>query len=85
MAYGALAYDFDQELNEELEELLAQRDTVLAQYPELKEIQGEIDELLGKTCNPSTRLDIVFMLLAEKLDELQNAVHDLESDTRRFS
>ncbi len=78
MAYGALAYDFDQELNEELEELLAQRDTVLAQYPELKEIQGEICLSLPE----ATQAEV---LLAEKLDELQNAVHDLESDTRRFS
>jgi len=55
----------------EVRELIEQRNRLLKDYPHLKETQDEIDRLLGTTIDPHLRLEILFMLIAEKLGQMK--------------
>lgn len=61
----------------EIAELLKEREKLLKENPELRETQKEIDNLLSGTIDPEQRLEIVFMLMSEKLLELQSACTEL--------
>jgi hypothetical protein len=55
----------------EVLELIAQRNRLLNDYPHLKATQDEIDMLLGTTLDPHLRLEILFMLISEKLGQMK--------------
>lgn len=52
--------------------LIAQRDQFLKDHPHLMELQREIDSLLGTTLDPVKRLEILFMVMSDKLMELRS-------------
>lgn len=60
----------------EIEQLIAQRERLLKEEPRLREFQKEIDALLGATLDPALRLEILGMLMSERL----NALHDAWAD-----
>lgn len=55
----------------EVRELIEQRNRFLKEHPQLKPMQGEIDGLLGTTLDPGLRLEILFMLISEKLGQMK--------------
>jgi len=55
----------------EVRELIEERNRFLSEHPQLKPLQGEIDRLLGTTLDPSLRLEILFMLISEKLGRMK--------------
>jgi hypothetical protein len=55
----------------EIQELIEQRNRLLKAHPHLKETQDEIDRLLGTTLDPHVRLEILFMLISEKLSQMK--------------
>ena len=55
----------------EIQELIEQRNSLLKAHPQLKETQDEIDRLLGTTLDPHVRLEILFMLISEKLGQMK--------------
>lgn len=55
----------------EIQELIDLRDKFLSDHPHLRAMQDEIDTLLSTTLDPSTRLEILFMLISEKLSEMK--------------
>lgn len=57
----------------EIERLIAQRDKLLKDHPHLMELQREIDSLLGTTIDPAKRLEIIFMIMTDRLLELKSA------------
>jgi len=57
----------------EVERLIAQRDQFLNDHPHLMELQEEIDSLLETTIDPAKRLEIIFMIMTDKLMELKSA------------
>lgn len=61
----------------EIEQLIAQRERMLREDPHLRELQYEIDTLLGVTLDPMIRLEILGMLMMEKLNALQDAWADV--------
>lgn len=61
----------------EIEQLIAQRERLLKKDPRLREFQKEIDTLLGATFDPALRLEILGMLMLEKLNALQDAWADV--------
>lgn len=61
----------------EIKDLIAQKERLLKENPRLRELQMEIDTLLGATLDPSVRLEILGMLIAEKLNTLQEAWMDV--------
>jgi hypothetical protein len=63
--------------NPELASLLAQRDKLLKDHPQLRELQDEVDSLLGNTIDPKVRLEILFMLMTDKLFELKKVFAEL--------
>jgi hypothetical protein len=63
--------------NPELAGLLAQREKLLKDHPQLRELQDEIDRLLGGTMDPAVRLEILFMLMTDKIHELKGAFAEL--------
>jgi hypothetical protein len=63
--------------NPELASLLAQRDKLLKDHPQLRALQEEIDSLLGSTIDPAVRLEILFMLMTDKLLELKDVFAEL--------
>jgi hypothetical protein len=63
--------------NPELAGLLAERDRLIKDYPHLRKLQDEIDRLLGTTIDPAVRLEILFMLMTDKLHELKGAFSEL--------
>lgn len=64
----------------DLEELLAERESFLAEKPHLQETQQEIDRLLSTSCDPSVRLDIIFMLLGEKMEKMSDVLNEVRLD-----
>lgn len=62
------------------EELARMRERILTAMPELRKMQEEIDVLLGGTTDPMRRLDILFMLLSEKVDAMVDALGALDED-----
>ena len=59
--------------NPEIAYLIAQRDQFLKDHPHLMELQKEIDSLLGTTLDPVKRLEILFMIMSDRLTELRSA------------
>lgn len=57
----------------DIERLLAERNQLLKEHPHLVGLQKEIDALLGTTLDPARRLEIIFMIMAERLLELKSA------------
>ncbi len=55
----------------EVRELIEERNRFLNEHPQLKPLQGEIDRLLGTTLDPGLRLEILFMLISEKLGRMK--------------
>ncbi|HNY65267.1 MAG TPA: hypothetical protein PKM41_07485 [Deltaproteobacteria bacterium] len=55
----------------EVQELIEQRNRFLMAHPQLQSTQDEIDRLLGTTLDPHVRLEILFMLITEKLNQMK--------------
>lgn len=55
----------------EIQELIELREKLIMDHPQLKEVQEEIDRLLSTTLDPKIRLEILFMLISEKLGEMR--------------
>jgi hypothetical protein len=63
--------------NPEVERLIAERDQLIKDHPHLRELQAEVDTLLGTTIDPVTRLEILFMLMTDKLMEMRTVFGEL--------
>jgi hypothetical protein len=61
----------------QVEYLIAQRDKLLKDHPHLRELQEEVDALLSTTINPVVRLEILFMLMTDKLMEMRSVFTEL--------
>ena len=61
----------------EVERLIAQRDKLLSDHPHLRELQEEVDALLSTTIDPVMRLEILFMLMTDRLMELRAVFTEL--------
>jgi hypothetical protein len=57
--------------NPQVEHLIAQRNQLLKDHPHLRELQEEVDTLLSTTINPVIRLEILFMLMTDRLIEMR--------------
>lgn len=69
----------------EIEHLIAQRERLLKEEPGLREYQKEIDALLGATFDPALRLEILGMLMSERLHALQDAWADVAQTMHRIT
>lgn len=58
--------------NPEIERLIALRAQFLSDHPNLMALQMEIDSLLGTTLDPVKRLEILFMIMTDRLIELRS-------------
>jgi hypothetical protein len=63
--------------NPQVEHLIAQRNQLLKDHPQLRELQGEVDALLSTTINPVIRLEILFMLMTDRLMEMRAVFTEL--------
>jgi hypothetical protein len=63
--------------NPQVEKLIAQRNQLLKDHPHLQELQEEVDALLSTTINPVIRLEILFMLMTERLMEMRTVFTEL--------
>jgi hypothetical protein len=63
--------------NPQIEQLIAQRNQLLKDHPHLQELQEEVDTLLSTTINPVIRLEILFMLMTERLMEMRTVFTEL--------
>jgi hypothetical protein len=63
--------------NPQVEHLIAQRNQLLKDHPHLRELQEEIDTLLSTTINPVVRLEILFMLMTDRLMEMRTVFTEL--------
>ena len=61
----------------EVQRLIAERDQLLREHPELEPLQKEIDHLLGTSLDPHERQEIFLILMADKLKELRNVMIEL--------
>jgi len=61
----------------EIQELIRQRDRLLSDNPDLKSTQAEIDEMLSTTFDPVLRLEILFMLISDKMDEMREVFEEV--------
>ncbi len=68
----------------EIDTLIAQRDLFLAEHPELRAYQQEIDSLLDTTLDPVTRIEILFMVMSERLMAMRTALNEVYSIAGRF-
>jgi hypothetical protein len=55
----------------EIQELIDLRDKFISDHPQLRAVQEEIDMLLSTSLDPRVRLEILFMLISEKLSEMK--------------
>ncbi|MRR14299.1 hypothetical protein EG833_02485 [archaeon] len=55
----------------EIQELIRRRDRFIAEHPQLRETQNEIDRLMSNVIDPRVRIEILFMLISEKLTEMK--------------
>ena len=62
---------------DDLNELIKQRDAFLEENPDLKPMQAEIDKMVGTTFDPMQRLDILSMLISDKLKDMSEAWDDI--------
>jgi hypothetical protein len=56
----------------DVQALIECRNRFIADHPHLRELQQEIDDLMSTTLDPRIRLEIIFMLITEKLAEMKN-------------
>jgi hypothetical protein len=63
--------------NPQVEHLIAQRNQLLKDHPQLRELQEEVDALLSTTINPVIRLEILFMLMTDRLMEMRAVFAEL--------
>jgi hypothetical protein len=63
--------------NPEVERLIAQRNQLLSDHPHLQKLQEEVDDLLSTTLDPVLRLEILFMLMSDRLMELRTVFAEL--------
>ncbi len=63
--------------NPQVEHLIAQRNQLLKDHPHLRELQDEVDALLSTTINPVIRLEILFMLMTDRLMEMRTVFTEL--------
>jgi len=68
-----------------LEQLLEERKKLLEDHPELASLQVEIDNILKNTINPSQRMDIISMLMQEKLEYLREQFLELVNIASKYS
>jgi len=61
----------------EVEKLIAERNQLLKDHPHLMKLQEEVDDLLGTTVDPVIRLEILFMLMSDKLTEMRTVFAEL--------
>lgn len=61
----------------EIQELIRQRDRFLSDNPELVSTQEEIDRLLSTTFDPVLRLEILFMLISDKITEMRDIFEEV--------
>jgi hypothetical protein len=61
----------------QVEHLIAQRSQLLKDHPHLRELQEEVDALLSTTINPVLRLEILFMLMTDRLMEMRTVFTEL--------
>lgn len=61
----------------EVARLIAQRTQLLKEHPQLRALQDEIDGLLGTTIDPMVRLEILFMLMTDRLMEMRKVFGEL--------
>ncbi len=61
----------------EIQELIRQRDRFLSDNPDLVSTQEEIDRLLGTTFDPVLRLEILFMLISDKINEMRDIFEEV--------
>ncbi len=61
----------------EIVRLIAQKNQLLKDHPQLRELQKEIDALLGTTLDPVRRLEILFMVMSDKLMEMRSVFTEL--------
>jgi len=60
-----------------VKEAIAARDAFLERYPHMRLYQKEIDRLVSATLSPTQRLDIIFLDIGSKLQELSQAFTDI--------
>lgn len=61
----------------EVARLIAQRTHLLKEHPQLRALQDEIDGLMGTTIDPMVRLEILFMLMTDRLMEMRKVFGEL--------
>jgi len=61
----------------EVQELIDERNRFLKDHPHLKVVQDEIDRLLGTTLDPNLRMEILFMLITEKLGQMKTLLGEV--------
>lgn len=61
----------------EVMRLIAQRDQLLRDHPKLRGYQEEIEGLLATCIDPVMRLEILFMLMTERLSEMRTVFSEL--------
>lgn len=66
-----------------IENLLACIDKLIADNPELQPTQEEINALLSTTLDPSVRIEIIFMLMADKLGEMKTVLEEVRRMAQR--
>jgi hypothetical protein len=62
----------------EITRLIAQRNQFLKDHPHLRSLQEEIDSLMGTTIDPMIRLEILFMLMTDRLIEMRKVFAELQ-------
>lgn len=63
-------------MGKELMEAKKVLEAFLVEHPDLAEAQAEIDRILSKVA-PEKRMDVILLLMAGKLQELQNGLKSL--------
>ncbi len=61
----------------EIQDLIRQRDRFLSDNPDLVSTQEEIDQLLSTTFDPVLRLEILFMLISDKINEMRDIFEEV--------
>jgi len=61
----------------DIQELIRQRDKLLLDNPDLVRTQEEIDRMLSTTFDPVLRLEILFMLISDKIDEMRSIFEEV--------
>jgi len=61
----------------EIDLLVAKRDRLLREHPELSAFQKEIDGMLSTTLDPVQRIEILFMVMSERLMAMRAALGEV--------